>query len=551
MSGKEQELLHERLMILKDYLEKGKLKVTSPLADGFRESLMKVKYGPDGLVDPQSVDARIRSTALFVSQMETERKYKEEVSLKEIQSLYIDLIYNNFGELYQQMIERKHTPHSVATALSRKEETSSELVKSLEQFLGVLNEFWDAMAFPAYLHLRDLNCLKSVFGGDFFPSHSTNIASVYGFYIDTIILPDPFIRSLPLFEKAWNKKNKAYYLVKHALNILQYRDLILADVPIPIVAILPDMNIINEYYYDSIQKRSELDTSKHLGQVFGRNFESLEDFLDFASSINNLDKLSELIVNKERLLFDSEWKGGFKDQFNKYCEKNKAIFNKQSEFGDTLINLTFGRMMQSNDLLSRSLNLRGVPVIDAPTSWEYFAWKLEYDSKSVYQLEEKKQLHVVRAIGDSLERKLTWIGKIPPEGLIEIRRNNALEELRDFMTNGIEEIITEDEDNFIETTERVINNIENQFMDYKNKLEKIRQDRLGLFRKDLGSCLIYGSISIAAAVLAHPVLGVSAALGGMFGIPSVKDIYHKSKELNMQERDLIRSPVGLYFKYIQ
>ena len=52
-------------------------------------------------------------------------------------------------------------------------------------------------------------------------------------YVDTIVLPDPFLRSGIWFEK-WSDEQKAHYLFKHALNLLQYKDLVLAEVDPPI-----------------------------------------------------------------------------------------------------------------------------------------------------------------------------------------------------------------------------------------------------------------------------------------------------------------------------
>ena len=54
--------------------------------------------------------------------------------------------------------------------------------------------------------------------------------------------------------------------------------------------------------------------------------------------------------------------------------------------------LGMGRMSVCNELLMKSLKVNGVPLIEAPTSWEYFKWKLEYDSERTYPDEDYYKL---------------------------------------------------------------------------------------------------------------------------------------------------------------
>ena len=115
--------------------------------------------------------------------------------------------------------------------LSRDDSTIEKLVKNLPNFLDTIKEFWEGAGDVAHIHVEDMHSsLKGVFGGDLFPAHNENFASKCGIYTDTIILPDPFMRSLDLFER-WEPINCSdYYLIKHALNLLQYKDLACADV---------------------------------------------------------------------------------------------------------------------------------------------------------------------------------------------------------------------------------------------------------------------------------------------------------------------------------
>ena len=57
-----------------------------------------MRIAPDGLVDPESVSSRIRATALAVSHQKWREDEKKELSLREIQEVYFDLVESLFGE---------------------------------------------------------------------------------------------------------------------------------------------------------------------------------------------------------------------------------------------------------------------------------------------------------------------------------------------------------------------------------------------------------------------------------------------------------------------
>ena len=145
---------------------------------------------------------------------------------------------------------------------------------------------WSYVNEPCRYHLEDLRCLKGVFGGDIQPSYTHNIASSCGLYLDTILLPDPFLKMGPLLGR-WNDSDRAYYFMKHAMILLNYRELALADVDPPIVAIVPDAFALDKNYTDFIRRMSEGDAVKHASTVFDKHFASFPEFVEFASKIRD------------------------------------------------------------------------------------------------------------------------------------------------------------------------------------------------------------------------------------------------------------------------
>lgn len=110
-------------------------------------------------------------------------------------------------------------------------------------------------------------------------------------------------------------------------------------------------------------------------------------------------------------------------------------------------------MRQANDILLKSRNLLGTPLIDAETSWKYLNCKLEYDA--ALEPNELVPLHVVKGLQRVSQTDMEWIGSIPPRALIEMRREGALDEIRDMLSSGIGEVAEANPSNFFDLPTRL------------------------------------------------------------------------------------------------
>lgn len=337
-----------------------------------------MRYGPDGKVDLGTVDALARSVAVAVAVEREREEMKRAVSMKDIQQSYFDLIHHWFGHLYEEMVKRGANAHSAALHMASDPSFVRVAQSAGPELLGTLSSFWTRVLEPGHLHMEDFHGGKVVFGGDLFPSYASNIASVCGLYTDTIILPDPFVRSADAIERMPPQRS-AYYFAKHALNILQYRDLALADVNPSILVVLPDRSSLDPDERALLSDTAESDALIHAEKVFGRSFESFKEVLKYAEQFDTVEKAAASVAEAKRVLFDVEWNSGLPAQIDQAVKQYGGDNLVPAHPGTMLALQAFGRMRQANDLLLRSQRLGGTPFIDAPTSWRYFQWKLEYD----------------------------------------------------------------------------------------------------------------------------------------------------------------------------
>lgn len=540
--------LQRRLQIPRTQFEAGKIKI----AEGLQviDSLKKVRYAPDGTVDLDTVDGLVRSMALAVEAMHDREELKQVISLAEIQTTYFKFLENNFGHFYKIMLERGLTPHDAGMALSRDKSTIEELTKNLAGFLGTIDEFWSQTADAAHAHVEDMrDSLKGVFGGDLFPAHNENIASKCGIYTDTIILPDPFLRSKHLFDLG-TPGQQAYYLIKHGLNLLQYKELACADVTPPIVVILPDMTAIDEDEKRFFYRLGQTDALIHAAKVFGRSFESFDELMEFASSLDSIERVEAEVADQKRVLFDTAWKGDFRTQLKKATTQDFAELLRTTNPGIIVASQALGRMSTSNELLVKARRLRGTPIIDAPTSWQYFVWKLEYDAENVEKENNQSDLHVLRGLQSLAENEMEWLGKVPPNALIELRKADALGEIRGVLAKGIYELALANPTNFHRTSDQIFDNIHAAFVEHRKNVAELSSKKWKFAGTDIGSWLVVGSLAVTAAATSLPVWGLAAvAADQLLPSPKLKDIPKSIKKLAEESKRLGQSPVGMLFKY--
>jgi hypothetical protein len=540
--------LRRRLEILKEQMQAGKVKFAPGL--GVKESLMAVRYGPDGEIDLNTVDGRVRSLALAVTEMHDREELKSAIPFNEIQKTYFEFIEKNFGFFYKIMKEKDMTPHEAGLVASKKPETIAEITEPINDFMETIDTFWNSCSDAAYAHVQDMHgAFRGVFGGDLFPSHNENIASKCGIYTDLIILPDPFLRSKDLFPR-WEPDDKAYYFMKHAMNLLQYKDLACSDTLIPIVAVVPDQAALEDEEKQFIFKLGQEDSIIHAKRVFGRDFESFEHLMSFASELDSVEKVVAEIKDNSRVLFDTSWMGSVKEQISRAMTDDNAKLLRTQNPGIIVASQALGRMGISNEILIRSRRLSGTPIIDAPTSWKYFTWKLEYDAEKAGKEQNLKDLHILRGLQNLAENEMIWLGHIPIDALIDIRKSGALDEIRHILGNGVEKLAEANPHNFFRTTDQIFDNIYEAFEKHKENIKQLQSKKWKFAGKGIGTWLAVGTLEVTAAATGIPVWGLSTIVANqLLDVPKLKDIPNSIKQLAQESQKIKKSPVGMLFKY--
>jgi len=545
----EREELHRRVELLKAKLGAGKLHVAPHRVGDFEKSMQKIHLAEDGLVDPSSVDSRIRALLTFIGYQADRDEWKEAVSLRSIQEAYFQRVEYAFNEPYQMMIKADSNPYQFSGWFASDSGRVKESIKVIDDFVSSILEFWENISEPTWIHLEDSFETKAVFTGELFPDGGSNIASSTGIYFDTTVLPDPFVKLSPVLEHM-SEKERCNEVLRLALQVLQYRELALVDTSIPIIAVLPDRHSFEDPYREFVYSCAERDTIRHASSLFDREFTEAAELRDFLRTFKEAGTLVAALAKPNELIFATEWEGDLSNHIHRYIEEQPSGLNIRS-VGDAVFMHMISRFSQANDSFQRSRDLRGIPVVRAETSWLWFNWMLRGNSKTL-ESDALKGLHVSRALGTTVKTEIPWLGNVSPAALIQLRQTGALDEVRDILGAGLKEIVAARPENFFRTGDKVFENLQNAFLIHESKINELRAKKWTFAGRDIGSFVVVGGIEMAAAITGVPLYGVAAAAAGMTGvIPTVKDLKEKLGKIREEQSALDNTGVGILFKHKQ
>lgn len=540
------------IFLLIKKIEENKFKIASHLVSNFEDSLNKVRLLDDKRVDPETVDGRIRALLAGLFGFEERNQLKNKYSLRTIQEAYFHMLNDSFSGEYSEMVKNKLKPHVFADFLAGRSDYVESLYGQLDDFFDHVLEFWSAVGDIDKYHLQDNDGFKVTFGGDLFPNSNDNLVSTAGLYVDTIVLPCPILRIAPL-KIAMDSKDFIEILMKHILSVMEYESIVLEDLDIPLVIIQPDQNDYNHDDKVQLVRRSEAYLLSHANYLFDIKFSDVDDFKEFCWQFDTPELLYGAVKRKDRLLLATEWgKPGLeqlvelsKDDYLKYENVGGS-----KNLGNSFYSNIFGRFPQVLSVLENSQNYMGTPVICAETSWLYYNWLLEYMSNSEIVSGQNSKNHIVRALTAD-DKELSWLGNVPVETIISIRKNNQLEEVREILGKGVSELINIDGNNFHDVKYRIMDNIDSAFLKHQKQLQAYKKERLKLYGIDIPVCVSTGTIAITAAITASPLFGALAGVAGMVGLPNLMGIHSNYNELKNKEKKYNRSATGVLFSHVQ
>lgn len=541
--------LTDRVFLIKSQLEAGKLHLAEHLVSGFKESFDKVRLTENGKVDPTTVDGRIRSMGVAVEHIFERQEIKKKFSIVDFQEAYFRILFDNFSQFYDGMVNARAEPYQFANFISQQDDFVDHLNEIFPDFLESVESFWETSYEIGEIHLQEGEQLKANFAGDLFPAYSENAVSCTGLYIDTNILPCPIVRVGGLYEFT-DKKKFCFYLIKHVLTCMTYRDLALEDIQPPIVLILADRRDFVEGDTDVLMQRAMPFVLAHAQYLYGREFESEQHLYEFSSSFKDVDSVCRELKRPERLIFDTAWGPGGREQLERHLSSSEKLHSPLLD-GKPGLEVMFtctGRMPQALAARNKSQELLSTPYISAETSWLYYTWLIEYESLN-FKLDDDSlnHLHMINALSKGFQGEFAWLGNVPMNNILKIRRNGLMQDVRSILSNGVSELVNLAPSDFNRSSQQVIDNVDSAFNRHKRYLENAQKEKLRILGFEVAPYIVNGVFGVASALMNRPDFAAISFMAGTLGIPSLKDIKTSFRNRSEKLERYKKTATGLMF----
>lgn len=460
-----------------------------------------------------------------------------------IQSSYLDLAEDYFGSLYRTSPTKD--PAGAADHYARMSLAGSVMLENLRSLPQDIVEFWRSNEESLKSEIGKLNGLKANYGGDISPSDGPSLISRTGLYADTILIPDPILRcSSFVATDTLYPAYSLFYLLKHAFNVLNMRDLLLADVDPPIAVIYPSEIMLRRDNVNVCAKYATQDAVEYFSELFQQDFKNAEEVDVFLKDHNSISALVDAIKDHSVLIPDIRQESNVADGLRKFEEKHKSLGFLpviDENIGNIIRLSTYGRLIGLGAHLSDCGSFRSEPLFDAPNSWHMYLWKIRNESMKITS-EYSRRPDVDTMVVNAMQLdNLKWLGRVPLDKLVLLRKNGELSELREVLRREILEIKSATEDELSEVAKQVEYNMTEAFKRHSQDIRQIESRCKSKYNID-GGLIVVGAISAAASLVFPP-----ACLLGLIGGHGIADLYLTYRERKEELDSLKMRPVGILF----
>jgi hypothetical protein len=394
--------------------------------------------------------------------------------------------------------------------------------------------------------------LKIRFGGDIGPQKSDAVFERVGLYFDTLIVPDPMLRVASLPDDV--NKTKDYYLLKYGIEQVLAKDIYLADVYPPIAVLVADSELAgNDRGFQGLSSLAQIDCVILTNELYNQKFDNFDEVQTFFSRFQDIQEAVGEVQKPDLFFWDEDAALLPSAQLEAILQRDNLDWDRKElssklQGPNYLPFMFMGRMMQINDIVHRSYYQGVHPLVVAPVSYHWLAWKLNANQQQLvsngFGMQNVLELKLTNAL---LSDDLMWLSNVTISDLIELRRKGYLSELRSTIQKETDRFSNAKLDELEGIAPQVDYNLRAVLQQHQDEIEKLDKS----FRSELALSGSTFLLSLAAAV--QPSLSPLApnwmtTIGSVIGTTSLHGVVKATIEYLRDRKSLGKSPIGILWK---
>lgn len=361
-----------------------------------------------------------------------------------------------------------------------------------------------------FAQTKQLGGIKLVLGGTnrLTGSHLDSVRKML-MYADTILIPDPVLPWVEAPRKEERFRDVLFW--EQVFILLHLKPLIDAELTYPAIVVFPS-------WEKSLEEQDPQTREGQLGLItavlshsLGHSFQNYRELLDFSHQ-HSTEFLQQ--VDKHRLLIGPGGDIGeslnvaiqrYKDDIRTW--RSAEYQNMTEKAPDSLVTLfaLSERIGPLYHLFENAEELFANPMFSLPVHWHYYSLCTQFFQQRLEKLSllDARSLAEIQALQ---AQQLRWLGDIPIEAIVELRKHGENEQFRKHLQQYTERLHEAALQDLNQVAAEVSRGIASLLIEHQNEIRRIQEK---YDRKAIHTALIAG---VTGAALLFPAL--APLLGG-------------------------------------
>lgn len=467
---------------------------------------------------------------------------------QELVAPYLMLLNHSFGEVADFVEASPHSSDSAADAILANDRLAEDFTnRVVPRIFEASHAFWLAHEDMMLAAVRRLPGMKATFGGDVGPQRYFRQLERGGLYFDTVLVQDPLLRAMRIPELA--AKTRVKMAIKYALELVWHTPLYLAPIAPPIAVLIPDKELGGTRQdFNARWAETEPWALLYWSEVLDKQFNDYAELEALVGGLRTSHEFLDLIKRPDLFRMDAEAASDPRSQWQAFLEEKAGqmtVDPRQVDNPAGILNMLASRLMTANDILNTAHTFGAQPLIGAPLSYHYTAWRGRAIQDRVLEgigTHIRADLPQTNAL---LGAGLDWLGNVTEHQLLMLREKGRLDEMRQLFRSAAEGLRSQPVSEVDSISREMDHRLDQGLRSHEEEIRQKDED----FQDELkakGVSLIVSVIGAAAPLLfpASPAWLLSVP-GFVSGTNNIGDIVNTVIKRTREKERLEAAPLAI------
>lgn len=408
-----------------------------------------------------------------------------------------------------------------------------EIEKGLLWGYDELHKYYSKDMRKSFNLAKKLGGVKLVLGGTsrFNLSHFNSVRKML-LYADTIFIPDPVLPWIEIDRR--EERFRDMLFLETIFTLLHLKPLVTANLTYPAILVFQSWEKLLELKDEQTRLGIEALALNFISYYTGEYFESPEELMRYLKE-NEADFLTKIESKNLFIAPGQETGNNIANAILIY--KNSIKEKRSSEFTKAIEKMSDAelgwlgikeRLAPQFHLLENSEELQCQPMLCLDVHWHYYTLcsQIYEDKLRSINLLKPETVSTIRSLNDP---RFKWLGNIPINELVELRKSNENEDFRRKLSEHTNQLYEAGLNNLDKIANEVSRAISSLLAEHQNKIQQIEEEYNKKHIDTLKTTLLTAPALFVPTLAPFTGILQPLAIAGKYGLDKIQEIKDKKK----------------------